>query len=381
MSGSRFLFSNGILLHTLDAPPVKVFLESHPGTEAHEKTSESIQILSNSAPQFLFKSDYSANLLPSSAIWQPAMQMLVNDSVCKVLPIALRERNDCEELAITTLVSGNLEELNACETMGEEKVSKIFNVHVHVETYVPPAFGIWGNGARLAAVGYGRHVAAAKYSDWVRIRKTLEKLRPPSVTELLLSNDGNQILEGCVTNFLLFAASELAFVEINKTTYLLKTFKFIFYSFCIADPDLDDGKAFCDYGNKYSFEVQTAPVSDGVLPGTIRQLVLEVCKSERIPFREVAPSWSEHEIWEEAFITNASCIGSLYLHFYQLDSLRLLQHVDSIQGGPGMITAVIQIIFHNIAIRKPKCPIYFNQEKIMEKAILEGYPISNICAG
>ncbi|GMP68838.1 hypothetical protein CsSME_00028309 [Camellia sinensis var. sinensis] len=30
--------------------------------------------------------------------------------------------------------------------------------------------------------------------------KSLEKLRPPSATELLLSNNGDQILEGCVTN-------------------------------------------------------------------------------------------------------------------------------------------------------------------------------------
>lgn len=64
-----------------------------------------------------------------------------------------------------------------------------------------PLFGIRGNGAQLAVAGYGRNVAAAKYSDWVRIRKTLEKLRPPSVTELLLSYNGDQILEGCVTNF------------------------------------------------------------------------------------------------------------------------------------------------------------------------------------
>lgn len=35
----------------------------------------------------------------------------------------------------------------------------------------------------------------------VRQRKRLEKLRPPSVTELLLSNDGERILEGCLTNF------------------------------------------------------------------------------------------------------------------------------------------------------------------------------------
>ncbi|KAG4907769.1 hypothetical protein JHK82_056421 [Glycine max] len=363
MSGTRFLFSNDILLRASDAPPVKGLLETHPGAyttsrthnnaswllfwERHMKRlSQSIQILSNLAPELLFKSNNSAILLPSSAtlpIWQPTVQMLVNDSVCKVLPIALKERNDCEELAITTLVSGNLEELNACDTFSEERMSKILDVHVHVETYVPPTFGIWGNGVHLAVVGYGRNVAAAKYSDWVRIRKSLEKLRPPSVTELLLSNDGDQILEGCVTNF---------------------------FVVCCKERNSNDEKALCDYGNKYSFEVQTAPISDGVLPGTIRQLVLEICRSEGIPFREVAPSWSECEIWEEAFITN---------------SLRLLQHVDSIQvptewqsahsktwkdiswtkkqfqGGPGMITTIIQ-------------------EKIMEKAILEGYPISNIYA-
>lgn len=134
-----------------------------------KRLSQSIQILSNLAPELLFKSNNSAILLPSSAtlpIWQPTVQMLVNDSVCKVLPIALKERNDCEELAITTLVSGNLEELNACDTFSEERMSKILDVHVHVETYVPPTFGIWGNGVHLAVVGYGRNVAAAKYSDW-----------------------------------------------------------------------------------------------------------------------------------------------------------------------------------------------------------------------
>ncbi|BAT94066.1 uncharacterized protein HKW66_Vig0195180 [Vigna angularis] len=358
MSASRYLLSNGILLQSSDVPPVRNFLETHPGAyttsrtynnaswllfwERHMKRlSESIQVLSNVAPWLLFKSNHPAVLSPSSAtlpIWQPTVQVLVNGSLCKVLPIALKERKDGEELAITTLVSGNLEELNACETVRKENMSKILDVHVHVETYVPPTFGIWGNGVHLALVGYGRNVAAAKYSDWVRIRKPLEKLRPPSVTELLLSNDGDQILEGCVTNF---------------------------FVVCCKVLDSNDGKALCD-----SFELQTAPISDGVLPGTIRQLVLEVCRSEGIPFREVAPSWSEHEIWEEAFITN---------------SLRLLQHVDSIQvptewksahsktwkeiswtkkqfqGGPGRITTVIE-------------------EKIKGKAVMEGYPIRNIYA-
>lgn len=136
-----------------------------------KRLSQSIQILSNSAPQLLFGSNNAASLPLSTTlpVWQPAVQMLVNDSVGKVLPIALKERIDCEELAITTLVSGNLEELNACEAMSEEKVTKILDVHVHIQNYVPPEFGIWGNGAHLAVGGYGRHVAAAKYSDWVRL--------------------------------------------------------------------------------------------------------------------------------------------------------------------------------------------------------------------
>jgi len=137
-----------------------------------KRLSESIQILSNFAPWLLFKSNHSAVLSPSSptlSIWQPTLQVFVNDSISKVLPIALKERKDCEELAITTLVSGNLEGLNAGETVSKENMSKILDVHVHVETYVPPTFGIWGNGVHLALVGYGRNVAAAKYSDWVRL--------------------------------------------------------------------------------------------------------------------------------------------------------------------------------------------------------------------
>ncbi|KAI5400846.1 uncharacterized protein LOC127098192 isoform X1 [Lathyrus oleraceus] len=361
--GSRYLFSKGILSHASDVPPYRLFLEAHPGAYTTSRThdnasylmfwerhikrlSQSIQILSNSAPQLLFKSHNAASLQPllsNLPVWQLALKRLVNDSLEKVLPIALKERVGSEELIVNTLVTGNSEELNVSESTSEDNMSKIFDVHVHIETYVPPQFGIRGNGEHLAVGGYGRNVAAAKYSDWVRIRKTLEKLRPPSVTELLLSYNGDQILEGSTTNFFVVSRKE--------------------------DWDSDDGKAPFDYGNKNSFEVQTAPTTDGVLPGIIRQLVLEVCMKEGITFREVAPSWSKHEIWEEAFVTN---------------SLRLLQHVESIQvptewqsahsktwkdiswtkklfqDGPGMITTLIQ-------------------GKVMEKAILEGYPISNLC--
>ncbi|XP_047261667.1 uncharacterized protein LOC107858563 [Capsicum annuum] len=110
-----------------------------------------------------------------------------------------------------------------------------------------------------------------------------------------------------------------------------------------------------------SIELQTAPVRDGVLPGVLRQVILDICSREKIPVREIAPSWSEREMWLEAFITN---------------SLRLIQHVEVIQApsswdsleaktwrdvkweeklfehAPGRITMLIEVIkaFHLIEI-------------------------------
>lgn len=72
-------------------------------------------------------------------------------------------------------------------------------VCVHLGVYVPPVFG--DAGARLAVAGNGREAAAAKYAPWARMRKSMEKMRPPGATELLLTNDGDHLLEGSVTNF------------------------------------------------------------------------------------------------------------------------------------------------------------------------------------
>ncbi|OMO81098.1 Aminotransferase, class IV [Corchorus olitorius] len=252
------------------------------------------------------------------------IRSLVNNSMNQVLPIALNERSDGQELAITALVSGDLEKLKEMKNVDNNGVLGVLDVHFHIGSYVPPVFGIEENGAHLALVGPGRDVAAAKYSDWVRLRKPLDKFRPPLVTELLLSNDGDRILEGCITNF---------------------------FVICQRDKSEAQWNYLHDYDNAYPVEVQTAPITDGVLPGVIRQLVIEVCLSKGIPVREVAPSWEKHELWEEAFITN---------------SLRVLQHVETIKvprsweslqskcfekiswmekifEGPGTITKVIQL--------------------------------------
>ncbi|WRX12881.1 Aminotransferase class IV - like 2, partial [Theobroma cacao] len=348
MNSTRFLFSNGVVSRFSEAPPVTTFLESLPGayttTRTHENGStllfwerhitrlaNSARILLNSKPELIFKPTkkyplfFSPLSITSSMKWESRIRSLVNNSMNQVLPIALKERSDGEELAVTALVCGDFEKLKEMKNVGDDDgFFGVLDVHLHVGNYVPPVFGIEENGAHLALVGRGRDVAAAKYSAWVRLRMPLDKLRPPSVTELLLSNDGDRILEGCITNF---------------------------FVICRRDKSEAEGNYPHDYDSGYSVEVQTAPITEGVLPGVIRQLVIEACLSKGIPVREVAPSWEKHGLWEEAFVTN---------------SLRVIQHVETIKvpssweslgtkcsegiswmekkfEGPGMITKVIQV--------------------------------------
>ncbi|KAF3433845.1 hypothetical protein FNV43_RR24948 [Rhamnella rubrinervis] len=355
MSSSRFLFSNGVVSHASEIPPFTTVLEAHPGayttTRSHNNASfllfwerhmkrlcDSIRILSSSKPQLLFgpkNSSHQFTSLPmKSMTWESVVRGLVHDSMSKVLGIALKERGDGEELSITALVSGNLEKLSESEILGEEQVCKALDVHVYAGAYVPPVFGIGGNGASLAVVGRGREVAAAKHSDWVRARKPLEKLRPPSATELLLSNDGDHILEGSVSNF---------------------------FVVCRKDKIEAKGKYLDNPDSINCFEVQTAPVSDSVLPGIIRQLIIEVCLSKGIPFREVAPSWSEHEVWEEAFISN---------------SLRLLQHVETICAPSSWdslhLKPLKEISWNNKQFKEgPGLITTMIQKEVMERAVLE----------
>ncbi|EEF38482.1 uncharacterized protein LOC8263379 [Ricinus communis] len=354
-----FLYQNGVVSHSTNTPLITTFLDSNPGayttTRTHnnassllfwpqhlQRLSNSTTILVNSNPQFFFKNIIPTKQNPLSSLPQGVLdskiKALVNDSMKKVLPLALKERNDGEELAITALVSGDSEKLKKVESLNRESdVIDVIDVCLHIGKHVPLMFGVKGNHANLAVVGRGRDFAEAKYSDWVRLRKPLEKLRPPLVTELLLSDDGDHILEGCVTNF---------------------------FVVCCKDSNEVKGDYFHNNNSKCPFKVQTAPIHAGILPGIMRQLVIDVCLSKGIPVEEVAPSWSMQESWQEAFITN---------------SLRIMQHVEKIQvpspwesmeqktleqvswqekhfqDGPGMITTIIQ-------------------KEIMEKACVEGWP-------
>ncbi|KAL5711242.1 hypothetical protein ACHQM5_021719 [Ranunculus cassubicifolius] len=344
MSCCRFLVLNGVVTQTVEVPQVASFLENHPGayttTRTHNngmcvlfwerhlnRLAESARILAESRPSFLFgpeKARASSSFLsrPLSS-WELVMRRGISDSLMKVLPISLKERNDGEELAITTLVSGYSDNLE-----GDEKFSRSLDVYVHIGMYIPPLFGVTENGAHLAVVGRGRDVAGAKFSEWVRIRKSLENLRPPLANELVLSNDGDRILEGCLTNF---------FVVCRKEN---------------------------------TFEVQTAPLSDGVLPGIIRQLVIEVCLNRGIPCREVAPRWSDRELWQEAFVTNG---------------LRLVQHVETIEVPTGLWELLpIVKTWKEVNWEKkffeegPGILTSEIQKEIMKRAELDGYSVSDL---
>ncbi|WCJ19405.1 D-aminoacid aminotransferase-like PLP-dependent enzymes superfamily protein [Euphorbia peplus] len=340
-SSSRFLFSNGVISHSPNTSTISTFLESNPGAytttrtnasslifwERHlQRLSNSTKILLDSNPLFFFKSLKPTSNVSSLSLLLPPMwnsatfEALVNGSMREVLPEALKERSGREEFAVTTLVSGDMDKL--VEIKSGERIVEALNVSVHIGTYVPPVFGEKGNGASLALVGHGRDIAEAKYSEWVRRRKHLEDFRPPSVTELLLSDDGDHILEGCLTNF-----------------------------FVVCQKDSNE------------VVVQTAPVRDGVLPGIIRQLVIEVCLSNGIPVQEVAPSWSKREVWQEAFITN---------------SLRLVQHVEKVQvpsAWESMRSKTLnQISWEEKQFEEsPGMITKYIQKKIMEKADVEGY--------
>ncbi|RWR95548.1 D-aminoacid aminotransferase-like PLP-dependent enzymes superfamily protein, putative isoform 2 [Cinnamomum micranthum f. kanehirae] len=342
-SSSCFLFLNGVVVSSPpETPPISVFLQNHPGayttTRTHSNASlilfwdrhllrlaQSTSIIAQSKPGFFYHPQTAAAAATISS-WDALIRPLVTQSLQSGLPIVCKERSE-EEIVITTLVSGD-----------SRPSSDGLDVYVHFGAYAPIGFVGRESGARLAVVGPGREIANAKFSEWVRVRKGLEKLRPPSVTELLLSNDGDRILEGSITNFFVVCSR-----DVNE-----------------ALGDLNEPRS------SFPFEVQTAPVSGGVLPGVIRQLILEVCSSLGIPLREVAPSWANRELWKEAFVTS---------------SLRLVQHVEKVQApssweslqsktwkevswvekqfeGPGPITTEIQ-------------------KELTQRACAEGYPLNS----
>ncbi|KAG0528328.1 hypothetical protein BDA96_05G001900 [Sorghum bicolor] len=279
-SPAAVLVSNGAVApHT--PPSAAAFLDSTPGayttvrgtlpwwTRHLRRLAESATLLAHSHPHLLGLPVPRSRALDLDF---SSIRSLVNPSVTKD-----------EDLALTALVRG----------AGADSVSggAVLDVFVHVGTYSPPVFG--ESGAGLAVAGRGRDAATAR------------------LLGSQLTNDGDHILQGAVTNF---------------------------FVVCPQEESKRNGQ-FSNQTMATKFEVQTAPLSDGVLPGIIRQIVIEVCHDIGILVRETSPSWSKNEFWKEAFVTS---------------SLRFIQHdmqsktwsdvpwaVKKFQGA-GCITTQIQ---------------------------------------
>lgn len=223
---------------------------------------------------------------------------------------ALTLRRSGEELNVTVLVSPSPDDRSA-------RLS--WNASVHVSNYVARSPHI---PAHVAVLGSGRDLPLAKYSVWASAREALEKAKPAGATEIVLSNDGDGLLEGSVTNFFVVA----------------------------MNPDL---------------EVQTAALGDGVLPGVIRQLVIEVCEEDQIPIRQVIPSWQSRGTWIDAFVTS---------------SLRIVQPVESIRRcHPWVPSNRLELLenceWTEVRFERIASVTEHIRSRVLQRALDEGLPV------
>ena len=107
---------------------------------------------------------------------------------------------------------------------------------------------------KILMFGSPRQNAVAKDSEWVRQRQEIVKDKPADVNEVVMAGANGEILEGTTSNFFVVKEDE-------------------------------DGE----------LVVQTA--GDGVLEGTVRRLVIEICKRENIKMSLSTPSLREIGKW------------------------------------------------------------------------------------
>eukprot|EP00775_Hariotina_reticulata_P005354 gene5354-5590_t len=107
--------------------------------------------------------------------------------------------------------------------------------------------------------GLPRVNAKAKDSEWVRQRQELEASKAVGVNEVLLVTPEGAVMEGLTSNFFVLSSAG---------------------------------------------EVETADA--GVLSGTVRELVLQVCQELNVPVKLQPPQLSNIDSWQGAFISSTS---------------------------------------------------------------------------
>ncbi|OWZ17934.1 Thioredoxin [Phytophthora megakarya] len=150
---------------------------------------------------------------------------------------------------------------------------------------------------KLEVAGLPRHNAAAKDSAWVRERKAIYDRMAPDMEEVILMDPATrQLLEGSQTNF-----------------YVIQ-----------------EGA------------VHTA--EEGILKGTVRSLVLEVCEEIGIPVRLSPPTLDDIEKWQGCFISSTSrlVLGAKSLEYEHPETKKTITRSFSPHSILDQITAAVR---------------------------------------
>ncbi|TYZ67665.1 hypothetical protein PybrP1_005809 [[Pythium] brassicae (nom. inval.)] len=162
------------------------------------------------------------------------------------------EAEPAQEFKVTVLVCPRED---ATQSVSEKELLESSDVYCHIGLLPPLRSGT----VKLLVAGLPRQNAAAKDSAWVRERKAIYDAIPKDVEEVILMDPSTHaLLEGSQTNF-----------------YAIRG------------------------GTVYTAD-------DGILKGTVRSLVLEVCAASGIPVELTPPSLDQVEEWEGCFISSTS---------------------------------------------------------------------------
>lgn len=106
--------------------------------------------------------------------------------------------------------------------------------------------------------GVARTNAVAKDSEWIRQRQQLQDSMPPDVNEILLADESGAVLEGMSSNLFILSRDTIMTAD------------------------------------------------EGILVGTVRNLVIKVCEEAGIPVKKQAPRLQDSSSWDGALVTSTS---------------------------------------------------------------------------
>ncbi|CAI5708671.1 unnamed protein product [Peronospora farinosa] len=252
--------------------------------------------------------DYEAHIcrlglfsVESTIAMQTEKQLLVPSAVEKELRPRTEETMNAAMQAFKSLYEVDKDQeykinVLVCPTNGDTMSGQILadkDVFCHVGL-LPP---LRSEMVKLEVAGLPRCNAAAKDSAWVKERKAIYDRMAPDVEEVILMDPATRhLLEGSQTNF---------------------------YA-------IQDGA------------VVTA--EEGILKGTVRSLVLEICAENGIPVELKPPTVDDVEKWQGCFISSTSrlVLGAKSLEYEHPDTKKTCTRTFTPHSILNQITTAIQ---------------------------------------